>query len=112
MREGILTSSYGDATYRRLAVTLARCLALHAPGTPRVVVTDQPDAPELHAHFDDVVPLRPELGDAFIQKLHLHRYSPFDRTLYIDSDSLVVEPIEHAWAAFRGRPFAVVGYEY
>lgn len=112
MHEGILTSCYGDARYRQLAVTLARCLALHAPGTPRVVATDQPEAPELHAHFDAVVALRPELGDAFTQKLHLHRYSPFDRTLYIDSDSLVVEPIDHAWSAFRGRPFAVVGFQH
>jgi hypothetical protein len=112
MSEGILTTCYGPAPYRRLAVTLARCLAMHAPQTPRIVATDAPDAPELRRHFDEVVPLRPEFGDVFVQKLHLHRYSPFHRTLYIDSDSLVVRPLDETWGAFRGRSFGVVGYEF
>lgn len=109
MADGILTTCYGPAPYRRFAITLARCLRLHAPDTPRVVVTDAPDVPELRRHYDEVVPLRPELGEVFLQKLHLHRYTPFERTLYIDSDSLVVEPLDHVWEAFRGRPFGVVG---
>lgn len=112
MTEGILTTCYGNATYRDMAVTLARSLAIHCPDTPRIVVTDRPDDPVLARYFDEVVPLRPEFGDAFLQKLHLHRYTTFDRTLYIDSDSLVLEPLDHVWDAFRGRPFGVVGFDH
>lgn len=110
--EGFLTTCYGPAPYRRLAVTLARCLDLHAPGKARTVVTDAPDAPELLANFDTVLELRPEYGSVFEQKLHLHHYSPYERTLYIDSDSLVVRSLDPAWEAFRGRPFAVVGFDF
>ncbi len=104
---GILTFAYGPPKYRRLAVTLGRSLALHCPTISTAVVCDGEDE-ELRALFDRVVPLRPEWGGGFAQKLHLDAYAPFAETLFLDADSLVVRDLEPLWEVFAGVPVGVV----
>jgi FkbM family methyltransferase len=71
-----------------MAKGLARSIRLHTPGATIAVVTDRPPA-SLHRWFDIVVPLNRDYGPGLAQKLHLDLYSPFDRTLFVDSDLLV-----------------------
>jgi hypothetical protein len=105
---GILTMAYGGVRYRSFAVALARSLQLHSPGVPRAVVVDGRDRRlgPLYAHR---VRFDPARGAGLLQKLWLPEYSPFDETIFIDADSLLVRDLAFMWRVFEGRGFAVVG---
>lgn len=87
-----------------MAKSLARSLMLHDPKLARAVVTDSND-PELRSLFHTVVPYRPEYGSNVRQKMHLDLYSPFEETLFIDSDCLVLRPLDHIWEVFKDADF-------
>jgi hypothetical protein len=44
------------------------------------------------------------------QKIHLDLYSPFEETLFIDSDCLVLSNLDSFWKAFSGQYFGVPGW--
>lgn len=106
---GVLTIAFGHSSYIGMAKSLGRSLKLHAPYVPTAVVTDSLD-PELKKLFADVVPYRREFGSDVRQKLFLPRYSSFDETLFIDSDSLVLTNLDSFWKAFEGKYFGVPGW--
>lgn len=83
---GVLTLAFGHRRFLDQAETLALSLKRHMPMTKIAVVTDLDPEPGL---FDVVVPLVPERGKSFLQKLWIDRYSPFDKTVFIDSDCLI-----------------------
>ncbi len=101
--------AYGQQKkYVMMAKGLAQSLMLHSPNITRAIVTDSQDS-ELNKLYDIVIPLNPEWGQGMWQKLYINEYSPFAETLYIDSDSLVVKPIDGLWDLFAGVPFGVIG---
>lgn len=105
-KRGVLLLAYGHKSYIREARNVAATLMLHAPTIPRALVTDAPSE-ELHISFDEIVPYRPELGSVFEQKLHLDKYSPFEETLFLDVDCLVVRDLSWVFEFFAGSG---VGY--
>lgn len=107
---GILTLAYGERRFIEQARSLAHSLELHAPGLPRAIVTDSED-PGLRELFT-VIPYRPEFGSGVRQKLYLDLYSPFEETLFIDSDCLVLGDLSSFWQAFAGQAFGVPGFRY
>lgn len=106
---GVITLAYGISKYIEMAKTLARSLRLHSPDIPRAIVTDTPDDKELIELFDDVIPLRKEYGSNVRQKLHLDNYSPYKKTVYIDSDCIAVRDINFIFKQLEGRSFSVPG---
>jgi hypothetical protein len=108
---GILTLAYGQRRFIDQARSLAHSLQLHAPQLSRTLVTDSHD-PQLHRLFTQVIPYRPEYGSGVRQKLFLDRYSPYHRTLFIDSDCLALGNLDGFWSAFDGQHFAVPGFRY
>jgi hypothetical protein len=108
-RRGMLTLAFGKTRFIDMAKALARSLVIHDPDLPRAVVTDSNDA-ELRALFTDCIPYKREYGSNLRQKMHLDLYSPYDETLFIDSDCLVVHKLDHFWTAFAGVPFGVPGF--
>lgn len=107
---GILTLAYGAKRYVNMAKVLARSLTLFNNDIPRALVTDSTD-PELKELYDILVPLNPTFGTGVRQKLYLDYYSPFEETLFIDSDCIVVRPISELWSFFSEVPFGVAGTE-
>jgi hypothetical protein len=105
---GILTLAFGKPKYIEMAKSLARSLILHDPTLMRAIVTDSTD-PELGDLFTYRIDLRPEYGANVRQKMFLDRYTPFDETLFIDSDSLAARPLDAFWSAFQPVPFGVCG---
>ena len=105
---GIVTLAHGHRRYIGMAKTLGRTLRLHCDHIPRAVITDADD-PELDRLYHIRIPFRPELGTGMEQKLSLDRYSPFEQTLFIDSDCLVVRDIDTLWALFSDVPVGVIG---
>jgi hypothetical protein len=108
-QSGILTLGFGSERYRRLAVNLARSLQLHSPQIARAIVTDEPAS--MRRWFNHVVPLDPSVGSGFEQKLALSEYTPFETTLFIDSDCLAVRDVREIFDLYAGHDFAVSGRE-
>jgi len=105
---GILTLAVGKPKYIEMAKSLARSLILHDPNLMRGIITDSKD-PELGDLFTYRINIRPEFGSGLRQKLFLDRYTPFEETLFIDSDSLAVHSLNGFWSAFESVPFGVCG---
>jgi hypothetical protein len=100
--------AHGSRRYLRMAQALARTLRRHAPELPLAVITDSADSALLDL-FDQRIPYQPGYGRGHVQKLSIDRYAPFDETLYIDVDSLVVAPLGGVWRLFEDVPVGVVG---
>jgi hypothetical protein len=109
MSRGVITLAYGKPAFINMAKWLAKSLQRHDNTLPRAVVTDSADA-ELLDLFDYVIPYRPEYGSNLRQKMHLDFYSPFEETLFVDSDSLAVRSLNEFWEAFRDYDFGAVGH--
>ena len=105
---GTLTLAFGKPRYIEMAKSLARSLILHDPTLMSAIVTDSTD-PELADLFTYRIDLRHELGSKARQRMHLDLYTPFDETLFIDSDSLAVRSLDSFWTAFQAVPFGVCG---
>lgn len=108
---GVITLAYGQARFIQQARSLAHSLQLHAPQLPRILITDSND-PEIRRQFTDIIPYRPEYGSGVRQKMFLDRYSPFEHTLFIDSDCLVLGKLDAFWSVFADQYFGVPGYKY
>ncbi len=105
---GILTLAFGKPKFIEMAKALAWSLNLHVPTVPRAIVTDSNDA-ELAGLFGQRIDYRPEYGSNVRQKMYIDQYSPFDETLFIDSDSLVVRSLDSFWKVFAEVPFGTSG---
>ena len=109
-RRGILTLASGDRRYIDMAITLARSLERHSPRLPRAVVTDSHE-PLLGSLYDQRIEIDHGFGGPFHQKLALDRYAPFEETLFIDGDSLVVGDVEWIFDLLKEAQFGVVGQQ-
>lgn len=105
-QRGILTLAYGKKRYVNMAKVLGRSLKLHNHGVPCAIVTDSDD-PELKNLYDICIPLNQKFGKGFKQKLYIDNYSPFDETIFIDSDCIVIKKIDF-WDIFADVPFGVI----
>lgn len=50
-----------------------------------------------------------QLGEGFSSKLHLDKIAPTKKTLFIDSDCLIVRNLDFIFTLFEGKPVSVVG---
>jgi hypothetical protein len=91
--KGILTIAIGKK-YVKQAMYLAYSCMLNAPHTLRAVITDSPDT--LSNFYDIIIPYH-DNDDPFSIKTRLFELSPFQKTLYLDADSLVFHPIDDYW---------------
>ena len=91
-----------------MAVNLAMSLKYKMPGSTIAVVTDSNDE-RLKKYFDIIIPINPDFGFALEQKLHIYEYSPFEETLYLDSDILIVRPFEFLFDIFKGQNVSTSG---
>ncbi|WP_248240064.1 hypothetical protein [Microbacterium kunmingense] len=108
--EGYITVAFGNPYYVRIARNLARSIRLLSPGRPIALVTDLLD--EDLQDFDIVIPLDATHGPSLYHKLLLDEYSPFERTMFVDSDCLVTRSLDDIWSRFRGHEFIVVGGQH
>jgi hypothetical protein len=106
LSKGLITIAIGKK-YISQARYLAYSSLLHAPHILRAVVTDKP---ELLADFYDItIPYNPDYGDPFVAKIRLHLYTPFDETLYVDADSLIMHNFDSYWAFLEENSFVYEG---
>jgi hypothetical protein len=108
---GVITLAYGHERFIEQARSLAHSLQLHAPQLQRTLITDS-NRPEIRKLFTDLIAYRPEYGSGVRQKLFLDQYSPYEQTLFIDSDCLVLGNLDAFWSTFTGQSFGVPGFRY
>jgi hypothetical protein len=108
---GVITLAYGHQRFIEQARSLAHSLQLHAPQVPRTLITDSSD-PEIRRQFTEIIPYRPEYGSGVRQKIFLDQYSPYEQTLFIDSDCLVLGNLGAFWSSFARQYFGVPGFRY
>ncbi len=107
-RQGIVVMAYGKRLYLRQARDLALSLRLHGPAVPITLVTQWPHAASDRL-FDVVLRIRGSPRRDCRPKLDLDLYTPFQRTMYIDSDGLAVRDPTFLFNRFADRDFAVLG---
>jgi hypothetical protein len=104
--KGLITIAIGKK-YIRQARYLAYSALLHAPHVIRAVVTDRPEL--LADYYDITIPYNPDYGDPFAAKTRLYLYTPFERTLYVDADSLVMHNFDSYWPWLEEQSFVYEG---
>lgn len=91
--EGYTTIAVGDNMYIEMALNLA--LSIRSKDSrPICLLTDQKTIvkPEIAEYFDYIIRMSDEdCQVGAMNKINLFKYSPFDRTMYLDSDCLVVK---------------------
>jgi hypothetical protein len=107
--EGVVVLAYGSGRFHAQAADLARSLRLRSPSLPLAAVTDRPGDQVLRQLFDHLAPLPPDTPADCRAKLDLDRHSPFERTLYLDSDSLAFRDVGFVLDRHRGRDIVVLG---
>lgn len=105
---GITLMAYGRRQFLWQARHLALSLRLWSPQLPLALVTDRPTHPTGEL-FDVVVPMRGRQPSDCGPKLDLDRYTPFEQTLYLDSDGLAVRDLQFILDRYADREFAVMG---
>ncbi len=111
--EGYVVMAFDDSRYLDLAVNLALSVRRAEARPISVVVGGGLAVPDpIRPLFDQVIlaPADSALRGA-MNKLSLGDLSPYDRTLYLDSDCLLFSPrIDFFWRRYRGRGFVVEGH--
>jgi len=104
-----MTAAAGSPRFARMAEHLARSCELCGMRLPRAVVVSTPD-PGLADFYHQVI-VDPALPGDVSCKLHAALLSPFERTLFIDSDCLLYRPLHHLLRASAGSDFIACGKE-
>ena len=112
LSEGLITIAYGPEKYIRMARALALSYRRQNQRRPFAIVTDDSNTKVLENYFDVVIPLNSTYGLGVVQKLNVDRYSPFDETLFIDSDCIFYKSPERIWRLYAGKDFCVRGWRY
>jgi hypothetical protein len=112
LSEGLITIAYGPTKYIRMARALALSYRRQNQLRPIAIVTDDSNTKDLENYFDVVIPLNPSYGVGVVQKLNLDHYSPFDETLFVDSDCLFYKSPERIWRLYASKDFTVRGWRY
>lgn len=111
--EGYVVLAFDDSRYMELAVNLALSVRRADTRPISVVVGGGVTVPTaVRSLFDRVIPAPADENlRGAMNKLHLATASPYDRTLYLDSDCLLFSPrIAFFWQKYRGRGFVVEGH--
>lgn len=92
------------------AIALSLRIRHLMPGIPIAVAASPPSLEEkLRPFFDEFIHQDPKLK-GFEHKLYLDKYSPFDKTFYLDADILMIEEISDFIRNWTGSAYAVRGH--
>lgn len=99
-RKGFVTVATGNEKYYRLAQNLYLSYKKRGNGKyPFALICDREN--EFSAMFDDVV-LVQNIRKSTVDKL-LMQHSPYDESIFIDADTLVLHCIDDLWDVFRNQ---------
>ncbi|WOI52357.1 hypothetical protein [Parvularcula sp. LCG005] len=112
MTAGYVTLAFGEQRYFELALNVALSVRLKDPDRPISLIHDgQRDIAHMTPFFDQVItmPIDPQYK-GFANKLRLYPFSPYDKTMFLDGDCLIVKgDMGRHWLKAEGHAFTVAG---
>lgn len=112
MSEGYLAIAMDDSRYLDLAANLALSVRRLDTRPISVVVNNAVRInPAYQSLFDSII-VATDISNVkgAMNKARLFELSPYDRTMYVDTDCILFSHrVEFFWAKLRGQPFAVEG---
>jgi hypothetical protein len=115
-REGYVFHSYGPDRYAKHAVASVHTLRRHDPDRPVALYCPEShraflERRRLDATFDRIELLPTEHRSIVGFKHHLHRFKPFDRSLFVDADMVWCRDPDPLWQQFAAFPFTATGLQ-
>ncbi len=107
MSFGILTSAIKSDYLKAIGLVLS--LRVSNPGVPVAIVCPKNIRHLVEPYFSYVVDEDPNFK-GFEHKINVDRYSPFDETLFLDSDILVFRDVKPFLATWGQVPYAACGH--
>jgi hypothetical protein len=113
LHQGYITLATGPRTYLEMAVNLMLSLKHNDPKRQTCVVLDEgtslPD--EFKPFIDHVAYLSPREGfHGCLNKLRLSELSPFEESMFVDADCLLVKAdMDRHWSKFQAAGFNIAG---
>jgi hypothetical protein len=90
------------------AIGLALSVRVSNPGVPIAVACSAKVGALLKPYFDVVIEEKPGLR-GFVHKVYLDQYSPFEETMFFDSDVFVFKPVMSYAEGWRKYPYTAAG---
>ena len=114
--EGYVLHTYGGEKYLQHAVASLVSLRRHDSERPVALYCTEAHRDVLAKHnlehlFAKVVQLPPAHQSIVGFKLHLHRFKPFDRTLFVDADMIWCRNPDKLWRQLSVHEFTATGLE-
>lgn len=114
MNKGYLTAAYTNSIYAEQAVCLVLSFRYHQDNTPISIVVDEKNHQYLTQKnyikfFDQVIVLPSNQLYQFIGKLYSALKTPYEDTLYFDSDCLSIRKSEELFPSLSSADFCVPG---
>lgn len=114
--EGYVLHTYGPEKYLRHAVASVTTIRRHDPVRPIALYCPDEHRTTLERHgldklFQHIELLPEEYRSIVGFKHNLHRFMPFDRSLYVDSDMIWCKNPDPLWLALSTRPFTATGLD-
>ena len=108
MSRGFITIATGNKKYHDMAKTLVKSYKLTSANPLRFgVITD--DLTDKFEEFDDVIFVK-DATRSYMDKIDIMRYSPYDETIFIDSDCIAFNDLNIYWQDFeKASPFSAYG---
>ena len=108
MTRGFVTVATGNLSYYKVAANLVRSFRLFDKETPFAIICDGEN--EYTKYFTDVVILK-EPHRNYLDKFHILTDSPYDETIFIESDCIIYRDLSHLWEMLsREYDFTAFGY--
>lgn len=108
MKEGIVTIATGDKKYINMAIALGISISINSPGIQTAIITDS-DNLLLKKLFNYIIPPPDGNVSGFFLKTALYDYTPFDKTIFIDSDCLVMKNLSVVFDKLKNEQFVLCG---
>ncbi len=90
------------------AIGLALSIRVSNPGVPIAIACSNKVRPLVEPYFDFVIEEKANIR-GFIHKVYLDIYSPFENTVFFDSDVLVFKPVNLFVNAWQDQAYNAVG---
>lgn len=98
LMRGFVTIATGNEKYYKMAANLLRSYRKWvSDDTPFAIICDRQSSDT--QEFDEVV-LMEQASCSYMDKLLLYRYTPYDETIFIDADSLILSDPSGIWEDF------------
>jgi hypothetical protein len=114
--EGYVFTSYGKLKYLRDVVVCVESLRRYDPKRPVAIYCSEEHKEQLSNlkldHWFAIIKILPEEDRSIVGFKHnLHRYMPFDRNMYLDSDMIWCRNPDPLWHVLSPYPYTITGIE-